>query len=327
MSDKQSAANKTAYVILSHRNPEQITRLVQTILRLSPNAGVLVYHDARSSAPPLIDNKGVLVVTHTRPSDWGSWELVLNTIDAFRRAREELDPDLVVLMSGQDYPTRNLASWENEFFANGGGWVGTAWPLQYQPRWGKPHGAGDDDLTRYIYRWHRIPFSRALAVPRGRGARAVRWALDKLGHYLEPALDVREVTRGRGLHLGLRAARSPFGTDTPCYRGSQWLALDRSHLDLVLSRHDNDNRLRATYRRSIIPDESYFQTMLVPQSPPQSGPPLTYVEWVVADDAPRILTLDHLAEIVQSGSPLCRKVEPGLSDALVERLDVLAPTR
>ena len=320
-------SHRAAYVDLSHRAPDQVRRLVAAVLRSSPDAAVLVYHDARHTPQPHIDHPSVHVIAHTRASDWGSWELVQNTIEAFRAARDLFDPDLVVLMSGQDYPVRNLSDWEQEFLADGGGWMGTSWPLVYSPRWGKQYGAGNDELTRYIYRWHRLQFGRTLMPSEKRPALAARWVLDKLGHYLEPVLDVRQVTRGRGYHIGIRAVRTPFGDTTPCFRGSQWIALDRHLLAAVLDRHDNDRLLRSTYGHSIIPDESYFQTILTPLAPPAPGPALTYVEWLVENDAPRILTLADLDDILASGSPLCRKVEAGPSEALLDRLDELSTGR
>lgn len=319
-----NGTHRAAYVVLSHRDPGQVERLVRALLNSSPEASVLVYHDARRAAAPVIDHPQVHVMAHTNANDWGSWEIVVSTIEAFRLARDLFDPDLVVLMSGQDYPVRRLASWEAEFVRAGGGWVGTSRRLDYTPRWGKPYGTGDDDLTRYIYRWYRLPFSRGLVTSRTRLAAAVRWALDKVGHHLEPIVDVRQVTRGRGYHLGIRAWRTPFTAEQPCYRGSQWIALDRGLLSAVLARHDTDRLLRASYRRSIIPDESYLQTILTPICPPVSGPALTYVEWIVVDDAPRTLSIDDLDDIVASGSPLCRKVAAGVSDALMDVLDQLS---
>lgn len=324
--DATTTAPRAAYVILSHRRPAQVERLVHAILRSSPHSYVVVCHDNRRAPVPVIDHPHVHVMTHRNATDWGSWEIVHTTIEAFRLARDLFDPDLVALLSGQDYPVRNLAEWELAFLNGGGGWVGTSWPLRYTPRWGKPYGEGNDELTRYIYRWYRFPFSRSLATSQAKTATALRWIVDKLGHYLEPVLDVRVVSRGRGYHFGIRSIRTPFARGNDCYRGSQWVALDRKLLQVVLDRHDHDRLLRRTYRRSIIPDESYIQTILTPIAPPVQGPPLTYVEWVVKDDAPLILTLEELETIQASGSPFCRKVEPGLSDGLLDRLDQLSST-
>lgn len=320
-------ARRAAYVILSHRHPEQVARLATAINRLSPSAGILVLHDARRSAPPVIDLPSVRVVAHRAPADWGSWELVEATIRALDLAVRQFDPAMLILVSGQDHPARNLAAWEQQFLERGGGWIGEARALRYQPRWGRAYGVGDDDVTRYAYRWFPMPGSRALANPGSAAAAAARTILLKVGHYAEPVLSVRNVARGRGLHVGFRAASGAFASDMRCYKGSQWLALERGHWEEILRRHLHDADLAAAYRHSIIPDESYFQTILMSLGPPQEGPPVTYVDWRVEEDAPKTLELEDLPMIVASGAPFCRKIGPGVSDVLVERLDSLAPDR
>lgn len=317
-----------AYVVVSHRNPEQVARLVRRILELSPAAGVLVRHDARSAPPPVIDSPRVVVEPHTQASDWGSWDLVQASLDGFRRAAELFDPELLVLVSGQDYPCRNLSVWEKEVAARGGGWVcAFLHPLHYRPRWGRRYGDGDDTLTRYIYRWYRLPGGRWLHRSTSRGAAALRWFLVRVGHYLEPVVAIRTVTRGRGYHVGVRAVRTPYRADAPCQMGSQWLAMDRAGLAEVERALSCDAVMRRTYRRSIIPDESFFQTVLARRSPPLAGLSVTHTVWQVAQDAPRVLTLEDLDEITSSGAAFCRKLEPGVSDELADELDRVAAGR
>lgn len=312
---------RAVYIVLSHRDPSQVERLVEAVLASSPTAAVVVRHDARMSDTPSFHGGRVHVTGHRRPTDWGSWEIVAETIAAMRVAQEQFDPDLVALLSGQDYPVLNLAQWEQSFIAGGGGWVGTARPLVYRAKWGRPQGQGDDDLTRYTYRWFRLPAALGgTTTP----ARILQRVLLKVGYYLEPAIDVRYVARGRGWHLGLRRLSTPFDTQSPCYKGSQWWAMDRRLLDQVLMRTDTDHLLRSTYRRSIVPDESYFQAVLCPLEDPSSEVPLTYVEWLIDEDAPRVLTLRDLDEVLASGSPFCRKVMAGESDGLMDRLDDLS---
>ncbi|WP_083664164.1 beta-1,6-N-acetylglucosaminyltransferase [Ornithinimicrobium sp. CNJ-824] len=150
-----------------------------------------------------------------------------------------------------------------------------------------------------------------------RPAAWLRWALSRVGHYLEPLIAVRVVSRGRGYHLGLRRCirkRRKF------YRGSQWVALDRPSLEHLLYQFTENRQLNRVFRRSIIPDESYVQTIMTPQYPPASGP-LNYVEWVVEEDAPRTLTMQDLPKVLAQGSPFCRKVEIGVSDELMDELD------
>lgn len=315
---------RAAYVILTHGDWPQTQRLIRAIRSSSPEAFVLVAHDGRRVRfPQHVADPRVEILDHGLASDWGSWELVEATLVALERVRERVDPDLVCLISGQDYPVRPLAEWESEAVA-AESWVGTAEALHYTPHWGTRRGEGQDALTRYTYRWFRSPASHfgsrlgggrfAAAWKRVRGAVALR---------LEPAFSVRVVTRGRGVFYGIRRIRTPFTADRPCYLGAQWVAVRRRELGWLL---DEDlaarSPLRRLYRHTIIPDESALVTPLSWRaSPSASLAPVTLVTWDPALDQPTICTMDDLDRIVRSGSPFCRKVDPEQSATLMDELD------
>lgn len=314
-----------AYVIVSHRNATSVERLVERILELSPDAAVLVHHDARQTVAPVIQSQRVLVESHTEASDWGSWELVDSSLTALRRAATVFDPDLLVLISGQDYPCRNLALWEREVIDSRSGWVcASVNELHYRPRWGRRRGEGDDTLTRYRYRWYRLPGGRWLQGSRARAASTIRRLINRIGRYVEPVISVRTITRGRGYHLGLRALHTPFGPDSPCFKGSQWIAMNRKNLDRIVTELGENHLLRHAYERSIIPDESVFQTILGRIQLPVEDASVSYTVWEAENDAPRILSLSDLDDIRASRAAFCRKLEPGVSDELAAELDRIA---
>ncbi|RXZ50144.1 hypothetical protein [Agromyces binzhouensis] len=314
---------RTVYVVLTHDDWGQAERLVRAIRSSSPEAHVIVAHDARTTRfPSEVDDARVEVFEHGLATDWGSWELVEATLLAFGRARDLVDPDLVCLVSGRDYPIRRLDEWEAEAVATGG-WIGDARELRYTPHWGRRRGEGDDQLTRYTYRWFRSPAAMAGLRP-GDGAANRLWRRIRgaVALRLEPVLGVRIVTRGRGLHYGIRRLRTPFSAERPCFGGSQWIALGRRELDRLL---DEDlapgSPLRRLYRHSVIPDESALVTALSWHAPPNGMPPVTQVTWDVEADRPTTRTLDDLDVLRASGSPFCRKVDPRRSATLMDALD------
>ncbi|GAA2168250.1 hypothetical protein FHX52_1917 [Humibacillus xanthopallidus] len=308
-----------AYVILSHGEGGQIPRLARAILSSSPDATVFVTHDARRGALPSLEVERVHSRAHGRRSDWGSWDLVAVTLEAMQWARDTVDPDLVVVLSGQCYPARPLLEWESELRAAGGGWQGTATPLVYTPAWGRRQGSGDDNLTRYAYRWFRArPIDGALRAE-DRSAK-VMWAV---AHRTEPVLSLRNVSRGRGAYVGLRRLESPRRRRDrgAVYMGSQWLAMDRRLLATVLEELTEGSELRRRYEHSIIPDESAIQTVLARVQPPTVSVPTSYCVWEPDKDETRTMTVDDLADIRASTSPFCRKVDPDRSAELLDALD------
>ncbi len=317
-----STSVRAVYVILSHRNWAQVRRLAEAILRSSPDARVLIAHDARAEAFPLdAGDPRIDVFSHGLACDWGSWELVEASLRAFSRAREKWDPALVALISGQDYPMRRLSEWEREAL-DAPSWIGESRPLQYRSFWGRRRGEGDDKYTRYAYRWYHdvgagIPLPRKVDrfLERVRGALALR---------LEPIISMRYVARGRGRYYGIRRRTVPFSDERPCCFGAQWLAVRRHELDALID-HDlaEGSTLRRLYRRSIIPDESALVTPLSWRSPPSPLPPVTRQSWLDSLDGGVTWTVEDLPMLEASGSPFCRKVDPERSAELIDALDLL----
>jgi len=229
-----------------------------------------------------------------------------------------------VVVSGQDYPVRHLATWEAEVRGAGGGWVGQPQVLTYEPAWGRAPGRGDDDLTRYTYRWWRIPaaFSQAgRAFPAG-ARRATARVRDAVLLRVAPVLAVRFVSRGRGAHLGVRRTRRAT-TGRVFVKSDQWVAFDRDLAGVVLRELAPGMPLRRLYERSIIPDESAIQTVLASVAQPRVRTPVSFVRWVPSLDQPAVLALADLPEIHASRAPFCRKVHAGRSADLLARLDDL----
>lgn len=317
-----SGSVRAVYVVLSHRGWAQVRRLADAILRSSPEARVLIAHDARNERFPVdAGDSRIEVFTHGLACDWGSWELVEATLLAFARARETWDPQLVALISGQDYPMRRLEDWEDEALA-AQSWIGESKALSYQAHWGTRYGEGDDRLTRYTYRWFHAPFQRfARQTPEWLSRFAAR-ARNALALRLEPAFSVRRVTRGRGRYYGIRRVRAPFTDVHPCYFGAQWVAVRRAELDALLDQDlTRGSQLWRLYRRSVIPDESALVTPLSWGADPSPLPPVTRQLWDVAADRSVTWTLDDLESLQQTGSPFCRKVDPELSASLMDALD------
>ncbi len=321
-------APRVAYVVLTHTSDPGVARLLGAIRASSPDAHIVVAHDSRSAPPP--DTGGdprIEVIEHGLRTDWGSWELVEATLVAFAHVRDRLDPDLVCLISGSDYPARPLRAWEEEAL-DAATWTGTAAALHYRPRWGRARGVGRDDLTRYSHAWFQTPLGRRRHPSPGRLPRAIRGLRDRALGWLEPAVSVRYVARGRGVHYGIRRLPSPFSDARPCCIGSQWLAVRRPELAALLDRDLRPGSpLRRLYRRSIIPDESALVTPLVWRFGEPTGRPVTRAVWNPQADGVEVATIDDLPEIIAAATPFVRKVDAERSAALLDHLDAITRAR
>lgn len=96
------------FVILSHRAPDQVYRLIDTLGKLYNNPPIVCHHDFGQA--PLDRDRfpaNVRFVDDWVATGWGTWSVV----DAFLRALATLytdgGPDWFVLLSGADYPVQS----------------------------------------------------------------------------------------------------------------------------------------------------------------------------------------------------------------------------
>ena len=111
------SAGTVAVVILSHRDPDLVRRLVGHVLAGRETVAV-VHHDPRGPALRLPASDRVLTVPHPKPCDWGRMNLaraMLRGLQFSRRAVPELS--WALLVSGQDYPCRAMSAIEHELAA------------------------------------------------------------------------------------------------------------------------------------------------------------------------------------------------------------------
>ncbi len=173
-----TARSTIAYVVLAHRNPAQVTRLVR---RLTTEQAMFLVHvdrraDAAVSAAVRRDLAGhpQARVVRERRCYWGGFGMVRATLDALDElARRDLPCDHVVLVSGQDYPLRPAE--EIERFLGGAGEHSFMTAAQLPDIW------PDGGLPRFE-RWHlvsgialhlRVPWTRRIPgglLPFGGGA-------------------------------------------------------------------------------------------------------------------------------------------------------------
>jgi len=221
-----------------------VLRLVRA-LREGPAAHVLVRHDQRGSRLPAaeIEAAGALAVEDAVTFEWGGvgqLELLTGVIE---RAARELDPDWLLVLSGQDYPLRPLAEIEASL-ANEthDALLGDAWEV---PTGALPDPPRDEFFLRYLYRHHAVP----APAPRLPGR-------------LRPLAYLRERPEPLPPQLGVRRLRTPFDDGFRPFVSADWLTLGR-HAIAKVRRAAADRGLVRYYRRAAVPSEGFFATALL----------------------------------------------------------------
>ena len=304
-----TSAVRVCYLIQSHRDPRQIARLVATLGRQSPGAFVLVVHDESGGAldPRALDGAAETRYLPARePVRRGYLSMLdpwLQGIDWLRR--EGVDYDWLVYLSGQDYPTRPLADSEAALAAaDCDGFL----------RWWPALGAGGPWRRRR--QGHRRYFFRYADAP--------RWAAPglRLARSLNGLQSLVHVHLVYGPRVGIRARRTPFTNGRVCYAGWQWTTLRRACAELVLATVERDRDLVEHYRRTICPDESLVQTVLVNDGRFRlADDNLRYADTGGPEGRARVLGVADLDEVTRGPYHFARKFDLGHDAHVLDLLD------
>jgi hypothetical protein len=109
--------------------------------------------------------------------------------------------------------------------------------------------------------------------------------------------------------------------------GSAHWCLSRACLEYVVAR---DPEIIRFFRRSAVPDEAFFQTILMssPLAPTIVNDDLRYIDWSEGRPSPRVLTMADLETLKASHALFARKfdtrVDAAVLDALDEHIDAQA---
>ncbi len=272
------------YIILAHRYPRQLLRLVE---RLDTAQATFVVHVDRRSPSDVFQriqatlaNRKNVELLERRACYWGGFGVVEATLDAiYRLVRSEKAFDYAVLLSGQDYPLRPAVEIES-FFA---GAEGHSF-MEHRPASG-----------RFVDRIERRHWHGELA--------GIRFKLPN-----------------RYMPLTWRR-RMPLGLDP--FVGSAYWSLSRPCVEHV-SRFARENPdVVRFFRHSSSPDEALFHTIVMnsPLAPSVVNDSLHHVDWSEGQASPRTLTREDLPILLESDALFARKFAAEEDARLLEELD------
>jgi hypothetical protein len=278
---------------------------------------VAVAHDANGPTLSLARSPRVHVVSEPREGGWGGYGVVQSTLGAFDWIMRRVDPAWVVLLSGQDYPARSPEATREALLAGeADAYVTLEREVPLEP--GTP-----EELwwhARYFYRWRTLP-RMPWKLPSDLAAR--RRKLQYRLSIAQRSFFLWTLPRGLGTALGVRRAEPPFDAGYPCWAGSQWLAVSRKALKVLFNEIAQRPELARAYQHTILPDESFIQTVLINSSKLTIAQPnLTYQRWSGPDNAHAAdLDIGDLDGILRSARPFARKMHPAVSASLMDALD------
>jgi len=282
-----------AFVVLAHGEWSMLARLVDAIAA-DPGDTVVIHVDGRldwrkrrAVSEYFKSRANVMVVSEVR-CKWGGIGLVDATLASLRhlqgtgRAYEH-----VSLLSGTDYPIKPVSMLRSFLFENSNCQFIETYNF-YTERWIMCGIYAE----RFEY-W--FPFARSGLFTRP----------FQLWYRLMLALDIRR----------------PMDPEFIPYSGSQWWILRRDVLEWIL-RDAKTGRLRARMQSTFIPDEMFFQTLIMSSPFYRSvvSRNLHHIEWLPGG-TPRVFSIEDFDRLRGSPSFFCRKLIGRRCPKLLKRIE------
>ncbi|MGH6745789.1 beta-1,6-N-acetylglucosaminyltransferase [Novosphingobium sp.] len=270
-----------AYMLLAHDAPEQLERLIETLLAASAEDFAVIHADRRSALWHALRKRlpgpagRVHLVADPVAVRWGHWSQVAATAKLVREATR-LGCERAHLLSGTDWPVAARADMVCALGAN-------LCHVELRPG----HIAERMQTYRFDTRWLRLDPAR------DRLAYAATWELRRLARWLDR-------TRGK---LGRERAQ-PFGTWA---YGSQWWSLPADALDMLARELPpllRSGRLKGT----LCSDEHVVPTLVAHFFPDRIAANQRFVRFPQGSSSPRLLGARDLAEVAASDAWFMRKV-------------------
>jgi hypothetical protein len=303
---------------LTHKSALHVEALARRIRDLSPDALIVVHHDARANDLPWDGQppRGVHLVERG-PVSWGDWSMIEASLRMLRFAIDRFDASWFVLLSGEHRPAVDLRQWEARTATSGIDALLGAERLPDRIHFGTTDFDRNQYLARSRLRWRLFP------RPRSEVGHRLVGVLAKLSARTRPIVSVEYIHRRESWAVGWRRSSRPV-RGVSFYRGSQWFALNHRAATAALAIQP---ALVEWFKESWIPDEAYLQTALrgdpglviadTPTTFVLDTPETPYPGWMQLSPA-------DLPAVWASGLPFARKVDPSTRPGVVVSIDRVA---
>lgn len=278
---------RIAHLILAHRAPLQLARLVKRISHC--DADIYIHLDKKAAVGPfrqaLSHIPRCYFISKRENVHWSAYSMVKATVNAFQEIQAtQFRYDFVNLMSGADYPLKSNEE-IHQFFANNITWSFMSFEHRGSHWW-------EEAQTRFKrFYFNDVNF-------RGK-------------YFFE-----------RMINRLIRPPRPPSGFEI--VGRSQWMTLSYPHMVYLLEVLNQEKRIEKFFRFSWAPDEFIFQTILY-NSPFRNqiiNNNLRYIDWVSDYGAsPKILMTADYEALIQSNKLYARKFDIDIDANILDLLD------
>lgn len=239
---------KICYFIQTHKNPEQICRLVKSINQASNNCHILISHDFSTSHLDLspLNYSNIDVLKRYKPARRGDASILEIYLEAVEHlVQSKIDFDWLVCMSGQDYPIQPVAKFENCLAQTKYDGFLTYFDVFLS----------QEQITKREEK-EKFYFSQYINLPYW--SKPILKKLSKLEIFL-PFLKVQCFFA----MIGFKPRSTPFNDNFRCYWSYHWHMLSKKCLMFLRDYLKTHPEILQYYKRTLAPEESMIASILV----------------------------------------------------------------
>jgi hypothetical protein len=218
---------KIAYLILAHKNPAQLARLIRALT--TQNTYFFIHVDAKVDMDIFSPLRSLVQIFWVKRTAiyWGGWSMVAATLELLQESGK-LQCNRFHLLSGQDYPLRDNRNIE-DYFGN---------DRIYMEYFSLPKEDWKDGGLDRFEQYHFVDqLSRSPRIIKS-------WARSFFKFY--------SYMQKRKMPCNL----SPFG-------GSQWWSMTDECVNFIFEYLKNNKEIIPFFQKTLIPDEMFFQTIVM----------------------------------------------------------------
>jgi hypothetical protein len=283
-----------AYIILAHKQPELLYRLVE---KLDDNLSTFFIHiDKKKSLTDfnnLLDFGNKVEFIKREASNWGEIGIVMAILNALKAVKEsDKKIEHIVLLSGQDYPIKSNDYINNFFNTSPYSVFIEYWTMPNFEVW-KDRG-GMFRITKYFF------------------------GLKKRRRYMAKVINFIAI------FLPFLKRKLPYNLKPYC--GWMWWSIDYYALNYILQFLDDHPKYLKYHKYTFVPDEFFFQTILLNAKDERLLASITnnnmrYIRWKDGESHPEILRKSQIKDIMQSDALFARKVDSDKDEDILDLID------
>jgi len=235
------------FVLVTHTNPEQIVFLCRALSDKFGGAPIALHHDVSKCDLPFSQlPSNVSVVKNPVQTKWASITLVEAYLLSLRLLHETASPDWSVSLSAADYPATTAERILGYLKRTRADALMDFRELKIGVP--EPADACSPGATFHTPRYIESAYSRLVTPKLHNRIRRTLFGNNAKVH-AEPKFIERWFT--------------PFNENFRPYAGDTWHTLNRRAAEVLLCKDEKANELMHFYRRRFVPDEGYYQPILL----------------------------------------------------------------